>query len=266
MIRWAPSKYLVYEHSVQTPKLHVDWFASAYRELRGAWATHLREDFCGTFALSREWVKRNRRNTALGLDLDPEPVAYGHCRAQEDLTPGQRKRIRALLKNVLEPTPSAADLIIACNFSFCIFKERRELVRYFRAARKSLRRKGVYILDLAGGPGMIISPHREQKSFRIGKKKVTYYWHQRSFDPIHRNGKNAIHFKLPGGSVIKNAFSYDWRLWTIPELRDALRDAGFKDTVVYWETSHKGEGTGEYARAERGDNAYSWVAYVAGLI
>jgi hypothetical protein len=64
---------------------------------------------------------------------------------------------------------------------------------------------------------------------------------------------------------MKDAFTYDWRLWTIPELRDAMLEAGFSDVAVFWETEHRGEGTGEYVRMEHGDNAYAWVAYVAGL-
>ena len=43
---------------------------------------------------------------------------------------------------------------------------------------------------------------------------------------------------------------------------EKLADAGFKSSAVYWETEHKGEGTGEYIRSETGDNAYSWIAYV----
>jgi hypothetical protein len=48
-------------------------------------------------------------------------------------------------------------------------------------------------------------------------------------------------------------------------VRDALREAGFSKTVVYWEKSEQGEGTGDYVRMEEGDNAYSWVAYVVGV-
>ena len=62
-----------------------------------------------------------------------------------------------------------------------------------------------------------------------------------------------------------DTFTYDWRLWTIPEVREAMREAGFDQTAVYWETEHKGEGTGEYVRSEHGDNAYAWVAYIVGV-
>jgi hypothetical protein len=64
---------------------------------------------------------------------------------------------------------------------------------------------------------------------------------------------------------MRNAFTYDWRIWSIPELRDLLIEAGFTETAVYWETEHKGEATGEYAKSELGDNAYSWIAQVVAI-
>jgi hypothetical protein len=121
---------------------------------------------------------------------------------------------------------------------------------------------------MAGGPGMI-ERTRESKTVRPGRRKnsakVTYTWDQKSFNPITRDAQYAIHFKIPGKAPLKNAFTYDWRLWTIPEVRDALEEAGYSRSVVFWETEHKGEGTGEYVQTEEGDNAYSWIAYVVGI-
>ena len=132
----------------------------------------------------------------------------------------------------------------------------------------------------------MITRSRERRTLTMRNgKKFLYFWDQKSFDPITRRARYAIHFKIPpksgakskttqsktgakkaiqnvDGVDLKNAFTYDWRLWTIPELRDALADAGFKQNFVYWETSHKGEGTGEYTRSESGDNAFSWITYI----
>ena len=106
----------------------------------------------------------------------------------------------------------------------------------------------------------------ERRTVRKSKtSKFIYHWDQKSFDPIANRGQYAIHFQLQNGKKIRDAFTYDWRLWGIPEVRDVLREAGFRDSVVYWETSFKGEGTGEFLPMETGDNAYSWIAYVAGL-
>ena len=112
----------------------------------------------------------------------------------------------------------------------------------------------------------MIAPMRERKTIDGGRLgKVTYTWHQKSFDPITHDASYGIHFKFKDGKVMKDAFTYDWRLWTIPEVRDAMKEAGFPESCVYWETEHKGEGTGEYIRMENGDNAYAWVAYIVGM-
>ena len=99
----------------------------------------------------------------------------------------------------------------------------------------------------------------------MGRPKFKYIWDQKKFNPINREGHYSIHFKLPGGGQLKNAFTYHWRIWTIPEVRDALREAGFRDSVVFWETSYRGEGTGEFVKTEKGDNDWTWLGYVAGV-
>ena len=258
-------KYALYENSVQSPDYHAEWFVEIYKEIRGKYPRHLREDFCGTARLSCEWVKRNRRNTAIGIDLDPEPIAYSRKHHFKALTQEQKTRMQLINEDVLKISDPKADLLIACNFSFCIFKQRKVLVRYLRNCLRSLRKDGVAILDLAGGPGMI-SPMRERKTVNTpATGRFSYIWHQKSFDPITHDAQYGIHFKLPNGTLMNDVFTYDWRLWTIPEIRDAMDEAGFSKTTVYWETEHQGEGTGEYIRSEHGDNAYAWVAYIAGL-
>jgi len=260
-----PHKFALYEASVQSPETHVEWFVSVYKEINGSYARHLREDFCGTLQLSCEWVKRNKRNSAIGLDLDAETLAYGKRVNRAKLTASQKKRLEIMQQDVISVTRPPADIIVACNFSFFIFKQRKTLVRYFKSCRQSLKNKGIMILEMAGGPGMV-EPIKERKTVTLESgQKFVYIWDQKSFDPIQRNAHYGISFRFPDGRQIKNAFQYDWRLWTIPEVRDALIEAGFKEAYVYWETSHQGENTGEYARSESGDNSYSWVAYVVGL-
>lgn len=257
-------KYRLYEKSVQSPEYHVRWFDEVFREIRNRNARLLREDFCGTFQLASNWVSLRPSNRAIGLDLDPETIEYGQARNLKKLTAKQRSRLDTRLQNVISVTKPGADMIVACNFSFFIFKTRPMLLKYFRSARKSLSKDGLFILELAGGPGMIESV-RERKVFkRGGKWDFTYIWDQKSFDPITHDARYAIHFNLAGGRRINDAFTYDWRLWTIPEVKDALADAGFRDIRVYWETDHQGEGTGEYVLTRSADNAWAWIAYVIG--
>ena len=52
-------------------------------------------------------------------------------------------------------------------------------------------------------------------------------------------------------------------MWSIPELRDILLEAGFVKTHVYWEgTTKDGEGDGIYTRTEKGESCPSWTAYI----
>jgi SAM-dependent methyltransferase len=257
--------YRLYEKAVQSPKVHIDWVVGIYKDLRNEYPFHLREDFCGTFQLSCEWVKRNRQNTAIGLDLDREPISYGKRTHFIKLEPSQKKRIKILQQNAISVTRPKADVILVGNFSFFILKKRDLLIRYFEKARQSLAPGGLFLLEMAGGPGMIQKMTERRTVAPRTKDKFVYVWDQKSFDPIQRDAKYSIHFHMPDGKKYKDAFTYDWRLWTIPEIRDALAEAGFKKSVVYWETSYRGEGTGEFLVSEEGDNAYSWIAYVVGM-
>lgn len=259
-----PDLYALYENSVQSPQTHIDWLVQMYYQLNGRYPIHLREDFCGTFAMCCAWVKRNRANRAIGLDLDPEPINYGKKTHFAKLNSEQKKRIQILRQNAISITTPKADVIMVGNFSFYIFKQRKILLQYAKKCRASLAKNGVLFLEMAGGPGMI-AKLKERKRFSMNKRSYTYVWDQQSFDPITHDARYAIHFKLDHGRAIKNAFTYDWRVWSIPEVRDVLEDAGFSKVLVYWETEHKGEGTGEYVPMERGDNAYSWIAYVVGI-
>ena len=262
-------RYRLYEKSVQSPEVHVEMFDTFYREIRESAPRSLREDFCGTFSVSCQWVRSAQDRTALGLDLDPEPLLYGRQKHWSRLSPAQKKRIRILQKNVVSKTTPGSDVIVACNFSFCVFKQRRFLIDYFRSCLQSLSSKGILVLELAGGPGMIESM-RERRQIPLNRKeKFTYIWDQKSFDPVSHDGHYAIHFVLKGKDGkrkrIENAFVYDWRMWTIPELRECLIEAGFPSTTVFWESEHQGVGTGEYHQTTQGSNDYAWISYIIGV-
>ncbi len=274
-------KYTLYENAVQTPEQHCDLFALMYADIVGKHARVLREDFCGTYAISSYWAKRDRKNRALCLDLDPEPLGYGWTRNKSGLlTAEQRSRVCAMQQNVVTTTSPLADLAIACNFSFYIFKKRTLLVDYFKAVRRSVKKGGIFALELSGGPGMIettketrtIRPEREPgvKALAPLPRKYKYIWDQKSFNPITRDGLYAIHFKLPNGTKVTDAFVYDWRVWTIPEIRECLEEAGFKKTICYWEMERprKKERTlahHEYGPSEVGENYHTWIAYIVGV-
>jgi len=259
-------KYRHYENSVQTPEEHVHIFERMFHEIRGREGLSLREDFCGTYLISCEWVKSHPRRTAVGIDLDSEPLAYGKVNGFRKLKPSEKKRVKILQQDVCIPTQQKFDVIGAGNFSFFIFKERDQMKRYFKAALRSLSPDGLFVLEMAGGPGFIETA-REQKTYTVkGLGKYTYYWDQKSYDPIRHHGIYAIHFKDSKGVMHRNCFTYDWRVWTVPELRELMLECGFRKTAVYWEEMDKrGNGTGEYIQVEEGDNAFSWIAFVVGM-
>jgi SAM-dependent methyltransferase len=262
-------KYELYENSVQTPDVHALWFQEAYQDLNPKKkARVLREDFCGTFQISCEWVKLDKKNSAIGVDLDSEPLKYGMNHNLSQLSPHEQKRLSLLQKDVLSVKSPPADFIFAGNYSFFIFKKEELLIRYFKRCYQSLKKNGVFLLELAGGPGMIEMSEDKRVIRKPGKKSpwFTYLWEQKRFDPVSHDLECAIHFRFPNGEYLQDAFTYDWRLWTIPEIRYALSKAGFDESHIFWEGhDEKGVLTEEYHLVEKGENDYSWVAYVAGV-
>jgi len=94
-------------------------------------------------------------------------------------------------------------------------------------------------------------------------KGFSYFWDQDSFDPVTNFAEFYIHFKRKGEKKRKKVFSYQWRMWTIPEIRECMEEVGFQKTHVYWEGSDEdGDGNGEFKRVEQGEDCDSWVAYV----
>lgn len=251
-------KYYYYTKSVQSTEADTDFFLKAYKEIRNKTPKVFREDFCGTFALSRTWVKNNPKHIAYGIDLDPEPIAYGRKVEKAELTAEERSRLKIFKKNVLSPDLPMADIVGALNFSHYIFKTRKEMKTYFENCLDSLNKDGIFLLDCFGGSDTY-EPNEEENKY----KGYSYFWDQDSWDPVTNGGKFYIHFKLDGKKKYKKVFSYDWRIWSIPELRDVMADAGFKKTHVYWEgTTKKGEGNGKFTRTEKGEDCESWIAYI----
>jgi hypothetical protein len=153
------------------------------------------------------------------------------------------------------------EAILAQNFSFFIFKTRELLRRYFAAARAGLGPEGIFVLDLFGGPEA-----QKMGEERTRHRGFTYVWDQARYDAITNEILCHIHFEFPDGSKLKKAFSYDWRLWTIQEVRELLTEAGFSATEAYWEgTGADGEGNGIYTKRDSAENEDSWLAYVVGV-
>jgi hypothetical protein len=211
-------KYALYLRSVQEPEIEVRFFDRVYRNLFKSAPLVLREDFCAAAAICYEWVKPGyphaKQRRAIGVDLDPEPLKWGIEHIAAELPPDVVDRVSLLEQDVRKVAGPKADVLSAQNFSFWIFKTRREVRDYFRAALGNLSDRGIMVLDMMGG-SMLWRPRQEDvKRYR----DFRYVWEQVRLDPLTHDALFRIHFRFPDGSEIKNAFEYDWRLWTIPEV------------------------------------------------
>lgn len=254
-------KYWYYEKSVQNPSNEVSFFNEKFTELRKKTAHTLREDFCGTGSISCEWVKQGPKHQAWGIDLDPEPVEYGKVNHLSKLDPVDQTRMHYILENVLSAKKEDVDICFAFNFSYFIFKKRKDLLSYFKAVREALNEDGVFFLDLFGGPDS-----QTEMTDVIEHDHFKYYWECQKFNPIDNSCRFAIHFKRKGEKKREDAFVYEWRMWGMAELRDILKEAGFTKTVAYWEGDDgDGGGDGEFYAAEEAENCDAWVTYIAAL-
>lgn len=250
-------KYELYRKAVQSAENDVEFIRDTFRKLKGRDPFVFREDFCGTFALSTEWVKLNEEHESIGVDLDPEPMEYGKLHYLTTLNASQQDRMTLINGNVLDPKLPKADIVCAMNFSYFCFKTREMMKQYFANVYRTLEKDGMFMVDLFGGSQCYDAIEDE-----IVHDGFTYYWDQTGFDPISNEAVFHIHFKIKGKKV-ENVFTYDWRMWSIPEIRDIMNEVGFKKTHVYWEgTAPDGSGNGEFTPAKVGEACQSWIAYV----
>ena len=239
-------RYELYELCTQTPERDV----LLLRAMHGARPKVLGEDFAGTAALSRAWVRRVPAGSAIAVDRDPEPLArVGEGRGASGVPNAQKApKIHVRCADVLRERRKV-DLLVALNFSLCEWHDRRDLVRYLAHARRRLRPGGLFVADLYGGEGAFTPGELEESHRGPQGERVTYAFEQRTADALTGRVVDALHFKvreLPrrgltrrrGRKVLRDAFVYDWRLWSVPELRDALVDAGFGQTAVYSRFEH----------------------------
>lgn len=252
-------RYLLYQRAVQDVVWEMEFVESVFRECRGRAPLRLREDFCGTALAACEWVRRNRRHEALAVDIDRTVLTWARERNLAKLAPSAARRVSLIQADVLSAETPPVDLVLAFNFSYWTFKDRDTLRRYFRRVRAALVPDGLFLLDAYGGYNAF-RVMREREDFG----RFVYIWDQAEYDPVSGHTTCYIHFTFPDGSRLRHAFSYHWRLWTLPELREILAEAGFSRVRVYLEGSDPktGEGNGVFRPAERGEPDPAWIAYL----
>ena len=250
----------LYEHSVQNVENEIEFLQKTFKSLTGRTGYLFREDFCGTASTSCEWVKQGLEFQAIGVDIDASVLEWGRKNRVAKLPLEDQARVSLIESDVLTVETPKVDLLVAFNFSYWIFEERATMLNYMRRCRGSLKDDGVLFMDMFGGPESFEETKEKTKYKKLG---FTYIWHQAEFHPITNHMQCYIHFKFKDGSKIKKAFSYAWRLYTAPELRDLLLEAGFSNVTVYWEGEDEdGEGNGEFTPEESGEADLAWIAYI----
>lgn len=267
-------RFACYELCVQSPR-HVTAFLHAVASRDGWEPMVLREDFCGTAAVSRRWIEEaqgvgedhpKRARRAIAMDLDPDVL--DRARLLADPTAA----IRFLEGDCTAKDPSAesdpSDLIFVGNFSIGYCHARATLVRYLKQRRARLEAsKGVFACDLYGGPNAFALGGIRRRHPSRGHETIHYIWQHEEADPETAMVTNSISFEIErDGEIVEQlprAFVYRWRLWSLPELKDAMSDAGFREVEVYTDVNvAPGEKPEPVAAPE--NLRKDWVAMVVG--
>jgi len=249
----------LYQRTVQMPEAEAHFLGRVFEAHTGRRPFHLREDFCGTAMLCAHWAASHPERTATGLDTSRSTLEWGRA---HNLPPigDAAARVTLLEQDVLVPTRRKFDVIGAYNYSYQVFHERAQLVRYFRAAHRSLSSDGLFVLDALGG--------YETMDARVERRRVgggiTYIWEQERCDAVNGGLLCHISFEFRDGTALRRCFTYDWRHYSLTELRDALLEAGFVGVDAYWEGADATgrEGSGVFRRVTRAENQPVWNAYL----
>lgn len=231
-----------YELCVQSPRHVVAFLRAAH----GGEPLVLAEDFCGTAAVSRRWADQGVRTgeplRALGVDLDADAIARAASLARRD---GVAARVDLRRGDALSgpARDEPADVVFVGNFSIGYLHDRGSLLRYLRQCRERLARGnagfggGVLALDTYGGAGAFRLGGIERSHPGRGRETIRYTWVHEHADPTSGMVRNSISFRvLVDGeqrAELPRAFVYEWRLWSIAELREAMAEAGFASSAVY---------------------------------
>ena len=256
-------RHELYQRAVQCPEADIDFVDETFQTLRGRPAQSLREDFCGTAAICCEWVKRRSDNIATGIDIDEEVLDWGRDNNLSKLESEQTNRITLLQQNILDTHTEPCDLILAMNFSYWLLNQRDNLRNYFSQVLSMLKDDGIFFLYAYGGYDSFRNIKEERTIDEDEPGSFTYTWEQERYEPISGQLISHIHFNFPDGSRLDRAFSYHWRLWTLPEIQDLLMEAGFGKVTIYWQGwDEDGNPDGIFVPTQEADADAGWICYI----
>ncbi len=254
--------YALYELCVTEPERVVRFIEAVH----GGDPRVLREDFSGTGALARAWAASSESRSAIAVDSDGAPLT--RLRGAP--------RVRCLRARA-EACRRQADAIAATNFPLGYFHDRPGLVRYLRGVRASLTPGGVFVADMYGGADAFTPMMLKRARRGPGGERVEYTWEQREADALTGLVLDTLSFRVwparraaraqpasPRVRAFPDAFIYRWRLWSIPELRDAVHDAGFTTFDVYDELADAMDADGRVyvSPVAQGALDRNWVVYL----
>ena len=104
---------------------------------------------------------------------------------------------------------------------------------------------------------------REQRTIKGPAGTFGFIWDQANFNPINNRALCHIHFEFKNGKMWKRAFTYDWRVYSPVEVRDALDAAGFQNIEVFWDVEED-ENKSDFRPASKlkVTNCPGWLSYV----
>jgi SAM-dependent methyltransferase len=266
-----------YQEAVQQPKrearnlrnIFLDC-QTRYLDERPRMPLVLREDFCGTAVLCREWVAGHVERTAIGVDLDSAVLNYARDHFPSDSIASRVQLIKADVLTVDNDDLEPADIVAALNYGICYFHQRTCLSNYLQRSLSALAEGGVLIVDIFGGN----RPLTEPWLFRRQCSTFDYWFEQSPCDLLTNVCQCSINFKFRDGTVKRPAFVYEFRLWSLAEVLEAFREAGFAHVDV-WVSQSTPEaaagtglsGTGDFERIDGpfAPEGSAWNAYVVGF-
>src|SRR5690606_17664753 len=152
-------------------------------------------------ALACTWVLRDEKNHAVGVDLHGPTLDWG--RAHNVAALGDAKeRLTLVQDDVRAVSRPLADVTMALNFSYWIFKPRQELKDYFSSVKRGLKRDGMFVLVLFGGTESMMASdeaRRIEAGVTFDGTRVPsfrYEWEQARYDPDTGDFLCRIHFRL----------------------------------------------------------------------
>lgn len=255
-------KYALYCEFVQEPSRDIQFLNRIFKKIRKGKIPHkVKEDFCGSFYFSSEWVKSHKKRKAVAVDIDWEPLRQGYHSYYNEMSSDQKNRLTIIQGDVCHKFGDSVDINFASNFSYNCIKERTQLKKYFKSVFENLNSRGIFVMDHFGGADTLM-PYLDRIPSKLLGEKWYYEWELKKYNPNTAEALYYIHFsRSKSKREFPRVFTYDWRMWSLQELKDILLEVGFKDVAFYWEDDRD-----HFSLKPQGDTSLStWVVHVVGI-